>query len=148
MTIHHMINFGFLHSTQSRTEDKPHNKQDNRRVQEVNEPNTKSVCGHTGETKKALVWSGSALHTYCFLFSSGEGSWFCSEISQAKPSEAVAFFKWSDIEGSGLKSLTVCCQNSSLFKWISVVLGLCRPPLVLLIISSGVSAGAGPCNVP
>lgn len=41
----HVVKLGFLHSTQSRREDKPHNKQANRRVQEVNEPNAKSVCG-------------------------------------------------------------------------------------------------------
>lgn len=43
--IHHMIKLGFLHSTQSRTEDKPHNKQDNTRVPEVHKPNVKSVWG-------------------------------------------------------------------------------------------------------
>ena len=46
MTIQHVIKLGFLH----RTEDKPHNK-DNRRGQEVNEPNAKSVCGCTIEIR-------------------------------------------------------------------------------------------------
>ena len=65
-------------------------------------------------------------------------SQFCSEINGAEPSVTVAFFKWSDIEGSCLKSLTVCCQNPSLFKGIESVAGPGSPPLVLHIISSGV----------
>lgn len=40
MAIHHVIKLGFLHNIQSKTENKPHNK-DNRRVQEVNEPKGK-----------------------------------------------------------------------------------------------------------
>lgn len=61
-----------------------------------------------------------------------------------RPSVAVAFCKWSDVEGSGLKSLTVCCQNPPPFKGIESVSGPCRPALVLLVISSGVSADAVP----
>jgi len=49
MTIHHVIKLGFLHSTQSRKENEPYNKQDNRKVQEVNEPNSKAVCGRAVE---------------------------------------------------------------------------------------------------
>ena len=82
----------------------------------------------------ASVTSRSASSTYCLLCSSGEGPQFCSEISQAEPSEAADFFKWPDIEGSCLKSLTVCCKNPPLLKgsWAP-----CRPPLLLFVISSG-----------
>ena len=44
MAFHHVITPGFLLSTQSRTEDKLHNKQNNKGLKEK-EPNTKSVCG-------------------------------------------------------------------------------------------------------
>ena len=51
MTFHHVIKAGFLHITQSRTYDKLHCKQDNRWMQEVNEPNAKSVYRHTVEIR-------------------------------------------------------------------------------------------------
>ena len=51
MTIHHVIKLGSLHSTQSGTEDKPHNKQDTRGLQEVNQPNAKSVYRHAVEIR-------------------------------------------------------------------------------------------------
>ena len=57
MTLHHVIKLGFLPGTQSRTEDQPPSKQDDRRMQEVNEPNTKSVCGCTVEIR-SLSGSG------------------------------------------------------------------------------------------
>lgn len=55
MTILHVNNLGFLHGTQSRTADKPHNKKDNRRVPEVNEQKAMLVCGHEVEIRP---WSG------------------------------------------------------------------------------------------
>ena len=51
MTTPHVIKLGFLHSTPSRTENKPHNKQDHGKGQEVNELNAKSVCGCTVEIR-------------------------------------------------------------------------------------------------
>ena len=62
---------------------------------------------------------------------------------------AVAFFKSSDVERSGLKSLTDAAQILPFFKgfdqcWVPHPLR--RPPLVLLLISSGLSADTGPGN--
>ena len=57
---------------------------------------------------------------------------------------AVAFLKWSDIEGSVFQVSDSLLQKCSFFKEIESVLGLCGPPLLLLAINSGVlSAGAG-----
>ena len=51
MTFHHVIKLGFLPGTQSRTEDQLPSTQDDRRVQEDNKPNGKSVCGCTVEIR-------------------------------------------------------------------------------------------------
>ena len=63
---------------------------------------------------------------------------------------AVAFFKSSDVERSGLKSLTDAAQILPFFKgfdqcWVPHPLR--RPPLVLLVIGFGVSADAGPSDI-
>lgn len=80
MIFHHVIKLGFLEGTQSRVWGKLHNKQDKGRVWEVNEPNTRSVCGHAAETRpQSGPGQLSALH--CFLCSSSEGSRLCSEIN-------------------------------------------------------------------
>ena len=57
---------------------------------------------------------------------------------------AAAFFKWSDIEGSVSEESDSLLQKILPFKMDLISLGLCRPPLLLLVISFGVlSAGAG-----
>lgn len=51
MTFPRVVKLGLLHSTRNGTEDKPHNKQDDRRVQGVNDPDPKSVYGCTVEIR-------------------------------------------------------------------------------------------------
>lgn len=69
------------------------------------------------------------------------------EIRRAEPLAAAALSEWADREKSRLKSLAVCCKHPLLFKGIYSASGPCRPLLVLLVISPGVSADGGPGDI-
>ena len=120
--------------------------QGNRRVKDVNEPNAKSVWGRAVEIRPR-----SCVASSCYLllltFKQGRISVLFGDPLGRAFGGSCLFFKWSDIEGSGRKSLTVCCPNPPLCKGISSVLGLGRPPLVLLLISSGVLADLSPSEI-
>lgn len=81
------------------------------------DPHTKSVCG--------LRWVRvCSRHLLLLMFKQGRISLLFGDPLGRAPSEAAAFSKWSDVEGSGLKNLTVCCPNPSLLKgfnrfWVS-----------------------------
>ena len=113
MTIHHVLKCGFLHSLKGRTEDKPHNKQDNRRVWEVNEPNT--VCGKGVAIR---LWSspGQLLALTASDVQAGKDLGSVQGSVRQSLVSSIATCKWSDTEGSFLKSLTLCCQNPLLLE--------------------------------
>lgn len=78
--------------------------------------------------------------------SSSEGSRFSLEIGRPEPYAAAAFLKCSDTEGSESGESDSLLHNSSLFKEIESVLGPCRPPLLLLLLSSGMSSAGAPLS--
>ena len=81
----------------------------------MNEPNAKSVCGHAVEIRPQSGRGQFKALTAACVQAGKDLSSAPRSIGQSLRRQ-LPFFKWSDIEESHLKSLTVGCQNPSLFK--------------------------------
>lgn len=124
-----------LHVTQSKARDKVTQQTKNNKGEEVTEPHGPSARGRAVEMRPPSV--RAALSMCCLLGSSSGGCLFWSKSNLGhRPSAAAPFLTWSDVKGSASWKSDSLLQKFSLFKGISSVAGLCRPPLVLLVISS------------
>ena len=83
-------------------------------------------------SREGRRWAGAA----CYVRAAEElGSVWGS--SREGPSAAAAFLIWSHVKGSASGESGSLPQTSSLFHGIQSILGLCIPPLVLLVVNSG-----------